>query len=78
MGLSKTLKNLNKGSLLSNRFFDTIKLVNKNFMQTSDKDVEILPILKEAKLRQKPFHPLTEKTLGKTPYVAPLDRKTFA
>ena len=75
--MSKTMKDLNKGSNLATRFMDTVQMVNNNFIRSSDREIELLPILREAQLRHKKPRPTGAQLGNQTPYIAPLDRKTY-
>ena len=39
LGYSKTMKGLNKGTNIANRFMDTVKLVNTELIQSSSKEI---------------------------------------
>ena len=77
LGYSKMLKDLNKGSLIAKRFLDTVNIANKNISKKNDKKIEILPLLREAQLKQKKRQPVGANLTRSITYVAPLDRKTY-
>ena len=77
MNFSKKLKNLNKSSSVATRFVDTVHIANRDMCQ-ADRTIELMPILRDNKLKQKTKRPLPTSHWKKSKtYVAPLDREIY-